>query len=156
MTKFLLSTTLATGLFFSAGSAVAQTAETVPASSATTPTLTTPTLAAADSTQAVQRLFKSRRTGSTILGFPGGYMLGYGLVSTARGVDGAPTTLAIGAVLSGISISKGARFNKVKEAEIIRAYQDGKPLPAYVRNRIKKKHLKGAAPVEATAQRPQQ
>lgn len=69
-------------------------------------------------------------------------------------VDGGPVTMGLGAVLSGISLSKGTRFSKVKEAEIIRAYQSGKPLPAYVRNRIRTKHLQGAKPVRAMAQRP--
>jgi hypothetical protein len=154
MPKFILSTALAVSLFFTAGSVVAQTTEATNATEVAAPNVTTAAAFSSDSLQAVQKLFRSRRTGSAILGFPGGYMFGYGLVSTVRGVDGAATTLAIGTVLSGISLSKGARFSKLKEAEIIRSYQSGKPLPAYVRNRIKSKHMKAVKPFDATAQRP--
>ncbi|QIL77016.1 hypothetical protein [Hymenobacter sp. HDW8] len=132
---------------------MAQTTETSTTPVVAAPILTSTPAFSSDTLQAVQKLFRSRRTGGAILGFPGGYMLGYGLVSTARGIDGAPATLAIGAVLSGISLSKSARFSKLKEAEIISAYQNGKPLPAYVRTRIKSKHLKNAKPFDATAQR---
>jgi hypothetical protein len=153
MPKFILSAALAASLFFTANAAVAQITDpgTAPAVAAPAAAATT---FSADSAQAVQKLFRSRRTGSSILGFPGGYMFGYGLVTTIRGVDGAATTMAIGTVLSGISISKGARFSKLREAEILNDYQKGKPLPAYVRNRIKSKHLKIAKPLNATAQRP--
>ena len=154
MPKLIRSATLAASLFFAAGSVVAQTTEADTAAVVPVQSVAAPAAYSPDSLQAVQRLFKSRRTGSSILGFPGGYMFGYGLVTTLRGVDGAATTMAIGTVLSGISIIKGARFSKLKEAEIIRSYQSGKPLPAYVRNRIKSKHMKAAKPFDATAQRP--
>ncbi|MBC6697568.1 hypothetical protein [Hymenobacter sp. BT190] len=96
----------------------------------------------ADSTKAVQRLFAKRRTGSTILAFPGGYLLGYGAVATARGIDGAPITLGLGAVLSAVAIAKNARFSKAKEEAILSAYQQGKPIPKNIRRRLKKKDLK--------------
>lgn len=62
--------------------------------------------------------------------------------------------MLIGGVLAGVAINKEARFNKKKESEMLTAYQQGQPLPAYVRKRIKNKHMKGTKPVEATAQRP--
>ncbi len=96
----------------------------------------------ADSTKAVQRLFATRRTGSTILALPGGYFLGYGAVATARGIDGAPTTLGLGVVLSAVAIAKNARFSKAKEEAILSAYQQGKPIPKNIRRRLKSKHFK--------------
>ncbi|WP_139924563.1 hypothetical protein [Hymenobacter sp. DG01] len=99
-------------------------------------------VAPADSAKAVQRLFASRRTGSTILGLPAGYFFGYGAVATARGVDGAPVTLGLGVILSGVSISKGIRFSKDREEEIVTAYQQGKAIPKNIRRRLKRKHFK--------------
>lgn len=96
----------------------------------------------ADSAAAVQRLFAKRRTGSTILALPGGYFLGYGAVSAARGVDGSGVTLGLGAVLSGVAVAKNIRFSKAKEDEILSAYQQGKPLPKNIRRRLKRKHFK--------------
>ncbi|GAB2791428.1 hypothetical protein GCM10027175_32610 [Hymenobacter latericoloratus] len=90
----------------------------------------------------MQRLFASRRTGSTILGFPAGYFFGYGAVATAQGVDGAPVTLGLGAVLSAITISKGVRFSKDREQEIVGAYQQGKAIPKNIRRRLKRKHFR--------------
>ncbi|WBO84735.1 hypothetical protein [Hymenobacter yonginensis] len=94
-----------------------------------------------DSSKAVQRLFDKRRTGSTILALPGGYFFGYGAVATARGIDGAPTTLGLGVVLSAVAIAKNARFSKAKEEAILSAYQQGKPIPKNILRRLKKKHF---------------
>lgn len=98
-------------------------------------------VASTDSVKAVQRLFRSRRTGSNILGFPAGYCLGYGAVATAQGEAGAAGTLGIGVVLSTVTIAKGVRFSKMREEEILTAYQQGKPIPKNVRRRLRKKHF---------------
>jgi hypothetical protein len=98
--------------------------------------------APADSALAVQRLFAKRRTGSTILALPGGYFLGYGAVSAARGIDGGGVTLGLGAVLSSVAVAKNIRFSKAKEDEILSAYQQGKPIPKNIRRRLKQKHFK--------------
>ena len=105
---------------------------------ATSPAITAP----ADSVEAVARLFRSRRTGSTILGLPSGYFLGYGAVATAQGVDQAPLTLGIGAVLSAVTIAKGVRFSKQREEEIVTNYQQGKPIPKNIKRRLRRKHFK--------------
>jgi hypothetical protein len=98
--------------------------------------------APADSAKAVHRLFASRRTGSTILGLPAGYFLGYGAVATAQGIDGAPVTLGLGVALSAVTVSKGIRFSKKREEEVVSAYQQGKAIPKNIRRRLKRKHFK--------------
>lgn len=99
-------------------------------------------IAPADSVEAIERLFRSRRTGSTILGIPSGYFLGYGAVATAQGVDQAPLTLGIGVVLSAVTIAKSVRFSKQREEEIITNYQQGKPIPKNIKRRLRRKHFK--------------
>ena len=101
-----------------------------------------PAPAPADSAQAVKRLFASRRTGATILALPSGYFVGYGAVASAQGVDGAPVTLGVGVLLSGVTFAKTARFSKDKETAILTAYEQGKPIPQHIRRRLKKKHFK--------------
>lgn len=127
--------------FFSLGSlpGLAQTAPDAPV--ATTPAVSL--APASDSAKAVRRLFTSRRTGSTILGLPGGYMLGYGLVTSLQNeVNGGPATLGVGAILSAVSIGKGVRFSKDREADILADHQQGKPLPKNIRRRLHKKHFR--------------
>lgn len=107
-------------------------------------TSTSKAATAPDSVMAVQKLFAKRRTGSVILAIPGGYLLGSGLVSTIRyGVDEqGPTTVVLGAILSGVAIAKGARFSDKREAAVISAYQGGQPLPRAIRRRLKNKHFR--------------
>ncbi|SMB87879.1 hypothetical protein SAMN00120144_1437 [Hymenobacter roseosalivarius DSM 11622] len=151
MSKLIISAAVAACLFFTAGSAVAQTTETTAAPAVATSGIIAPAAFSSDSLQAVQKLFKSRRTGAVLLAVPGGYVFGAGLANVQ---EGGISSMLIGGVLAGVAINKEARFNKKKESEMLTAYQQGQPLPAYVRKRIKNKHMKGTKPVEATAQRP--
>jgi predicted lipid-binding transport protein (Tim44 family) len=92
-----------------------------------------------DSVKAVQRLFKSRRTGAALLAFPGGYLIGSGLVRLA---DGGAVSVLLGGGLAGVAFAKESRFSKKREAEIIQSYNQGKALPKNIRRRLKRKHFK--------------
>ncbi|MBD2715964.1 hypothetical protein KBK19_13055 [Microvirga sp. STR05] len=101
----------------------------------------------ADSSQAVRNLFQQRRTGGGIftaigIGATGAIARGLSSGDSGGNAGGAVVSIAaLGGVPAGIGISKLVRFSKTREEEIIAAHQQGKPVPNYVRRRLKAKHF---------------
>lgn len=147
MTKLVLSTALAAGLFFTAGSAAAQTADG--AATVAKPAASTPSHA--DTVRAVQRLFQRHRTGGLIwTGIGSAFALRVVSVAASSSVSGSfsssPGGTIVGvAILGGIPASVGVgkltRFSKAREEQTVALYDKSNILPPYVRKRLKQKHF---------------
>ncbi|SET81655.1 hypothetical protein SAMN04487998_2874 [Hymenobacter actinosclerus] len=102
---------------------------------------------AADSAQAVQNLFKQRRTGGAVftaigVGATGAIIRGASSGDSGGNAGGAiVSALALGGVPLGVGIGKTVRFSKTREAEIVAGYSAGKPIPRDIRRRLKSRHF---------------
>ena len=100
-----------------------------------------------DSVSAVRKLFQQRRTGGGVLsaigiGATGAIARGLSSGDAGGNAGGAILSVAvIGGIPAGVGISKLVRFSKPREEAIVAAYQQGKPLPSYVRRRLKPTHF---------------
>jgi|GEM_PF-6742951 len=102
---------------------------------------------AADSVSAVRKLFQQRRTGGGVLsaigiGATGAIARGLSSGDASGNAGGAVISIAvIGGIPAVVGISKLIRFSKPREETIVAAYQQGKPLPSYIRRRLKPSHF---------------
>jgi hypothetical protein len=111
-----------------------------------------------DSVLAVHRLFQSRRTSGKILTIGAvpialgatfvGALISLGNFYNRTGsppnpfVDGIAGGVMLSGLLPGIvGIPQLIRFKKKREKAIISAYEQGSPLPVYVRRRLKPKYF---------------
>jgi hypothetical protein len=103
--------------------------------------------AAPDSALAVGNLFRQRRTGGWIWTAIGGISTIRTAVASSHPDVGGNAggkvlgVVALGGIPVGVGISKLARFSYAREEEILKNYQEGKPLPRYIRRRLKPKHF---------------
>ncbi|OON66873.1 hypothetical protein [Hymenobacter sp. CRA2] len=136
MRKQLLT---AAGVFLAAAAVQAQDTPTLPATP-TPPASATITKPGPDSVQAVHTLFRKRRNGGTVFTAIGGLV---GLQSILDGpfdVSRAGSA-AVAVPFLGYGISKLVRFGSKKEEAIIKQYQQGKPLPAAIRKRLRPEYF---------------
>ncbi|OON71032.1 hypothetical protein B0919_03300 [Hymenobacter sp. CRA2] len=130
----------------SSSSAVAQSAT----AAATLPPLASLRYSAADTIRAVQHLFTRRLKGAA--GYVGGgsatlskAAVGMALRndSTSQGqrIDTNQDVLG-GGLMLGYGLWRTQRFGPERYAQIVAAYQQGEPLPGYVRRRLKTKYFR--------------
>ncbi|MBD2721502.1 hypothetical protein [Hymenobacter armeniacus] len=101
----------------------------------------------ADTVQALHNLFRKHRTGGVVWTGIGAAVAGRVAIASASGDsggNGGGTAVGIG-VLGGvpaaIGVGKLLRFSGSREAAAIAAYDAGKPLPRYVRQRLATKYF---------------
>lgn len=130
-------------------------AQTLSGSQALVPDPVVTSSRSADTVLAVQRLFKRRRTSGKILTigavpvalgatFAGAMISVYNYYGNSGSpkpfVDGIAFGVAGAGLLPGIiGIPQLIRFKKKREKAIISAYEQGSPLPVYVKRRLKPK-----------------
>lgn len=121
-------------LALTTAAARAQDAPVLPAvpQPAPDPTLVKP---ATDTVQAVHTLFRKRRNGGTAYTSVGGLVLATGVLAGPFSL-GAGESVAISVPFLAVGLGKLLRFGPKKEAELIKQYQQGKPLPARIRKRL--------------------
>jgi hypothetical protein len=104
-----------------------------------------------DTVLAVRRLFKAKDAGSTeMLGSGLLLVVGTGIAAfappTVVGSLGSTQAPAVGLLSSGISIGVGLvrsmRYRNKRRDEVLAAYEQGEPLPTYVRRRLKPKYFR--------------
>lgn len=110
------------------------------------PAATTPAASQADTVQAVRQMFSKRRTGGWIWTAIGAAAAVRVVTASVSEGDGNAGGTALGAVVLGgvpaaIGVGKLARFSMEKEDAVLGAYGPGKPLPKYVRRRLKSKYF---------------
>lgn len=100
----------------------------------------------ADTIQAIIKLFARRRTGAavglTISGISFAFLLP---ITTSRGNDpfeAAKAITLLGVLPATLSGSKLIRFSKNREAALVQSYQNGKPLPGYIKKRLIKRYFR--------------
>ncbi|AYA37373.1 hypothetical protein D3Y59_10110 [Hymenobacter oligotrophus] len=128
-------------LVLSAAGASAQTNPSLPEKPAP-PIEAAPQVAAKnDSVQAVQTLFRKRRNGGTVFTAIGSLVLLRGVLASGD-ASGVAVSGAVAAPFLAVGIGKLARFGSKKEDAYIKQYQQGKPLPAYIRKRLRPEYFR--------------
>jgi hypothetical protein len=129
----------AAALLLTFGAAHAQDAPVLPAvpQPAADPSLVRP---GTDSVQAVRTLFRKRRNGGTVYTSAGGLVLLRGILSGPYAL-GLGASAVVSAPLLGVGISKLVRFGSKRENEVIKQYQQGKPLPPAIRRRLRPEYF---------------
>ncbi|UYZ57666.1 hypothetical protein [Hymenobacter latericus] len=94
-----------------------------------------------DSVQAVQTLFRKRRNGGTVFTAVGSLVLLRGVLASS-GADGVAASGVLAAPFLAVGIGKLARFGSKKEEFYIKQYQQGKPLPAHIRRRLRPEYFR--------------
>lgn len=115
----------------------------------------TRTYAREDTVYAVRRLFKSQDVQSTQrlalwLGGVSGVAVGAFLPAPFGNPGLKTSTIATGAVvagtMSGLALGRMLRFRPARRDQVLAAYEQGEPLPRYVRRRLRSEHfLPGSA-----------
>jgi hypothetical protein len=88
-----------------------------------------------DTAFAVHKLFVQRRHGSDALLATAGEMV------SSTTVAGSVTGLMVGAAPAAVGFSKAYRFSTEREAAIVSSYANGWPIPADVRQKLRRKHF---------------
>jgi len=105
----------------------------------------------ADTARVVHQIFKSHRLGSAIWTATG-LLVGVQVLRVSNGIGdsqpgaqrGGITTagVALGGVIPiGIGVGKLARFTRGSEKEVLRNFDQGKPLPPYVLSRLRTRYF---------------
>jgi hypothetical protein len=115
---------------------------------------TGPTLTLEDTAHAVRRLFDRRDAAATAqLARSLGVLSGVGIASllpVSLGSGGLKqglvgTGLLAGGVGIGVSLPRMLRFSRKHRDEVVAAYLQGEPLPAYVRRRLRPEHFRASS-----------
>lgn len=138
-------------LFLFALLAIGATAAQAQTTSPAAPTsLASAHYSAADTIRAVQHLFQHRSKGTAGTLSAGGAIVGQG---TAKLLQRSDTTIAkhrheagpdivVGSALIGAGVLRTQRFGPERYGQIMAAYEQGQPLPEYVRRRLKPKYFR--------------
>jgi hypothetical protein len=118
-----------------ATTAQAQTTPALPTGPEVPPTAVRPPNPATDSAQAVRTLFRKRRNGGTVYTSIGSLVLLRGVLFSGS-ADELVASGVIAAPFIAVGISKLSRFGNKKEEQYIKQYQQGKPLPRFIRRRL--------------------
>ncbi|MCR5887307.1 hypothetical protein LRS06_05835 [Hymenobacter sp. J193] len=97
---------------------------------------------AADSAQAVGKLFSQRRAGARLLRIPGLIVLGVGASIFFNSAQGGTSSILLGGVmLTGFSLAKSSRWSQAREHALQNDYLHGKPLPKAIRHKLRHRHF---------------
>ncbi|GAA4372477.1 hypothetical protein [Hymenobacter koreensis] len=127
----------------------AQTTAVAPAAGPAN-TLATARYSPADTIRAVRNLFGLRSKGALGYTAAGSAVLAEAAVTTALRPPGTSTGQRIdtnrdwlfGSAMMGYGLLRTKRFGKHRGEQIIAAYEQGEPLPSYVRRRLKPKYFR--------------
>ena len=98
-----------------------------------------------DSAAAVHRLFKQhRRSAETDLAFGAVGLVGLVYGSTHGQPDLLGPNALIGLVSTALGLRQAFRYGEGRESFIVRQYEQGWPLPADVRRRLRPKHFRAS------------
>ena len=102
-----------------------------------------------DTVRAVRHLFGQREQDATGYAAGGGALLGKGATATAQHASNAPqmggangaSDWVGGSMMMAYGLFRLKRFGPKECEQVIVAYQQGEPLPGFVRRRLKTKHF---------------
>ena len=99
-----------------------------------------------DTLQAIKKLFDRRRTGAavglTISGISFFFLIPITTSKSSDVFESAKTITLLGVLPATLSTIKLIRFSKKREAALIQSYQNGQPLPVYVKKRLIKRYFR--------------
>lgn len=133
-----------------AGVSAAQAQTPASAPPATSASLASAHYSSADTVRAVRHLFQQRGRGAAGTVAAGGSLIGQG---TSNLLQRSDTTLAkrrlearqdvlAGSLVLGYGALRTQRFGPERYEQIVAAYEQGQPLPDYVRRRLKPKYFR--------------
>lgn len=105
---------------------------------------------AADTVRAVRHLFQHRNKGTAGTLGAGGAIVGQGATkllvradtTVAKHRHEAGPDILVGSALIGAGVLRTQRFGPERYAQVVTAYEQGQPLPDYVRRRLKPKYFR--------------
>ncbi|RAK63193.1 hypothetical protein [Hymenobacter edaphi] len=133
-----------------AAAPAASAQSSTPAAAPAAPSLASAHYSAADTIRAVRHLFEHRTRGAGGYADAGGTILTAGAVAMALRTDSTAegqridnnSDLMVGSALMGYGLFRAARFGRPRYEQVVGAYAQGEPLPAYVRRRLKPKYFR--------------